>query len=97
MFLNFFRHSCPPVVRHQGLIKWGEICEMVLLELHQWHMQIRKCNFAHLLFAASGLLKDKTLELLSSVGPFPLHERLEKVLAGQWKWYLRHVEELFVL
>jgi hypothetical protein len=49
------------------------------------------------LFGVSGLLKDETLDLLSSVGPFPSRERLEKVLAGQWKWYSRYGEELFVL
>lgn len=49
------------------------------------------------LFGASGLLKDESIEFLSTVGPIDSRARLSQVLAAQWKWEERYGDELFDL
>lgn len=47
------------------------------------------------LFGASGILKDETLDLLSSVGPISSRTKLSETLADQWKWEAKYGDELF--
>lgn len=64
------------------------------LELHKWHTQIHECDFTHTMFGPSAIMKDVTITLLSSVGPISSVCQLEKILVGQWQWYVTYKAEL---
>jgi hypothetical protein len=56
---------------------------------------VRRHDFRSALFSASAILKDETLDLLSSVGPIVSREHLTGVLAGQWKWEAKYGDALY--
>ncbi|KAH7906547.1 P-loop containing nucleoside triphosphate hydrolase protein [Hygrophoropsis aurantiaca] len=93
--LDKTRPGIAPTVPRQTSVKRGQVCEMVQDELHNWRKDIRKRDFANTFCAASGILSNETINLLSAVGPVTSREKLEKVLAGQWSWYSLYGEELF--
>ena len=46
------------------------------------------------MFGPSAIMKDVTITLLSSVGPISSVCQLEKILVGQWQWYVTYKAEL---
>lgn len=64
-------------------------------KLHDWRIRVHQRDFSDSLFGYGAILKDETIDLLSSVGPIPSKDRLETVLAGQWAWYATYGEEMF--
>ncbi|KAJ6517846.1 hypothetical protein DFH09DRAFT_1287620 [Mycena vulgaris] len=93
--LNKTRPGKPPVIPRQSAVKRGEINKDVQIVLHRWRIGIKARDFSTSLFAASAILRDETVALLSSVGPVDSRERLQKVLAGQWTWWEEYGEELY--
>lgn len=77
------------------MIKWGVPNSVVQNALHKWHTSIHAHDFPHLLFGPSAILKDDTLDLLSSVGPIASVAVLERVLAGNWSWISMYGSELW--
>ncbi|KAH7917247.1 hypothetical protein BV22DRAFT_1052573 [Leucogyrophana mollusca] len=90
------RPGVAPPTQRQASIKRGEPCEMVQTELYKWRKSVTKRDFPGAFHAAPAVLKDKTLELVSAVGPIRSKAQLGKVL-GQWKWYAMYGDELFQL
>ncbi|KII85091.1 hypothetical protein PLICRDRAFT_145764 [Plicaturopsis crispa FD-325 SS-3] len=82
-------------VKRASAIKKGLPCEAVQTGLHSWRTLVHRRDFRRALFPASAILKNETLVLLSSVGPFKSREMLKKVLAGQWEWEASYGDELF--
>ncbi|KII93220.1 hypothetical protein PLICRDRAFT_694441 [Plicaturopsis crispa FD-325 SS-3] len=68
---------------------------MVQSALHAWRMSVCRRDFPYALFSGQAILKDETLVLLSSVGPFESRAKLQKVLAQQWDWEAKYGDELF--
>ncbi|KAJ6467585.1 hypothetical protein DFH09DRAFT_888815, partial [Mycena vulgaris] len=83
-----------PIPR-QSAIKRGEINRDVQMELHKWRVKIRDRDYPTALYSASAVLRDETIALLASVGPFTSKKHLEIVLAGQWTWWEEYGEELY--
>ncbi|KAJ6523125.1 hypothetical protein DFH09DRAFT_839164, partial [Mycena vulgaris] len=81
----------------QSAIKRGEINRDVQMELHKWRVQIRDRDYPTALSIqpSSAVLRDETIALLASVGPFTSKKHLEIVLAGQWTWWEEYGEELY--
>ena len=78
-------------------MKRGVPCGVVQTRLHQWRSELRRRDFSSSLFSTSAVLKDETLDLLSSVGPILSREHLTRVLAGQWKWESRYGDDLYCI
>ncbi|KZP08016.1 P-loop containing nucleoside triphosphate hydrolase protein [Athelia psychrophila] len=95
--LDKTRPGVVPPVQRQAKITRGQPYMPAQIRLNAWRMDVRKRDFPRSMFDASGILKDESLELLSSVGPFPTRKRLSDVLAGQWKWEERYGDEVFEL
>ncbi|KZP05646.1 P-loop containing nucleoside triphosphate hydrolase protein [Athelia psychrophila] len=95
--LNKTRPGIVLPAQHQARIMRGQPYMPVQIQLNAWRFDVRRRDFTRSMFDASGILKDESLELLSSVGPFPTRKRLSDVLAGQWKWEERYGDELFEL
>ncbi|KAJ7437768.1 P-loop containing nucleoside triphosphate hydrolase protein [Mycena latifolia] len=95
VLLDQIRPGKPPSVPRQSAVKRGEINEDVQHILHKWRVGIKARDFPTPLFSASGILRDETIALLSSVGPFRSRARLDAVLAGQWMWSARYGDELY--
>jgi hypothetical protein len=49
------------------------------------------------MFGSSAILKDETIEFLSSLGKMMEREHFSSALVGQWKWEARYGGELFGL
>ncbi|KAJ7586278.1 hypothetical protein C8J56DRAFT_742127, partial [Mycena floridula] len=79
---------------HQSSVKKGVPQKSTQDKLYEWRSMVYKRDFRRSLFGPSGIMKDETISLLSSVGPIHLQKVLEKVLAGQWTWYERYGDEL---
>lgn len=56
---------------------------------------MRERDFPGAFFASNAVMKDETLDLLSSVGPITSQAHLEKILAGQWLWLEKYGRELY--
>lgn len=93
--LDQTRPGKAPVVPRQSAVKRGEINQDVQLVLHKWRVEIKTRDYPTPLFSASGILRDETIALLSSVGPINSRQYLEAVLSGQWTWWEKYGEELF--
>ncbi|KAJ7917805.1 hypothetical protein B0H13DRAFT_2322014 [Mycena leptocephala] len=93
--LDKTRPGKPPVVPRQLAVKRGEINPDIQPVLHNWRLRIKARDFPTPLFAASAILRDETIALLSSVGPITSPEHLRTVLAGQWTWWDTYGEDLF--
>ncbi|GLB44259.1 putative atp-dependent dna helicase [Lyophyllum shimeji] len=76
-------------------VKRGEPNDMVKSALHTWRTSVKAQDFSESLIGASGILKDETIELLSSVGPIPSKEHLERILGGRWLWFATYGESLW--
>ncbi|KAJ7905931.1 hypothetical protein B0H13DRAFT_1568397, partial [Mycena leptocephala] len=81
--LDKTRPGKPPVVPRQSAVKRGEVNPDIQPVLHNWRLRIKARDFPTPLFAASEILRDETIALLSSVGPITSPEHLRTVLAGQ--------------
>jgi hypothetical protein len=63
--------------------------------LHEWRTTVHERDFGGSQFTAEGLLSDKMVELVASVGPLvQSREGLEQVLGREWKWYSKYGAEL---
>ena len=62
--------------------------------LHQWRSQILKRDFEDAVFAPSGILSDKCVENLSSVGFVDRLNELERVVGLDWPWFGQYGDEL---
>ncbi|KII85582.1 hypothetical protein PLICRDRAFT_178633 [Plicaturopsis crispa FD-325 SS-3] len=93
--LDRTRPGIPPTPMRQTRLKKGMPCAMVQSALHAWRMSVCRRDFAHALFSGPSILKDETLDLLSSVGPFDSRAKLQKVLGQQWDWEAKYGDELF--
>ncbi|KAJ7848102.1 P-loop containing nucleoside triphosphate hydrolase protein [Mycena leptocephala] len=93
--LDKTRPGKPPAVPRQSAVKHGEVNADIQPVLHNWRLRIKARDFPTPLFAASAILRDETIALLSSVGPITSREHLQKVLAGQWTWWDTYGEDLF--
>ena len=63
--------------------------------LYKWRTSIHARDFPDSLFGPSAILKDDTLDLLSSVGPIASVAVLKRVLAGNWSWISTYGSELW--
>ena len=70
---------------------------MTHLKLKDWCDLVQQRGFSDLMFGSSAILKDETIEFLSSLGRMMAREHLSSALAGQWKWEARYGGELFGL
>ncbi|KAF7359579.1 p-loop containing nucleoside triphosphate hydrolase protein [Mycena venus] len=85
--LNVARPGNPQKVIRQSAVKRGEVVKDLQVVLNEWRTSIKKRDYPSPLFAASAILRDETIALLSSVGPIKSRKHLQKVLAGQWTWW----------
>ncbi|KAJ7590265.1 P-loop containing nucleoside triphosphate hydrolase protein [Mycena floridula] len=92
--LDRIRPSSPLQIPRQSSVKKGVPQKSTQDKLHEWQSMVYKRDFRRSLFGPSGIMKDETISLLSSVGPIHSQKVLEKVLAGQWTWYERYGDEL---
>jgi hypothetical protein len=79
----------------QSAIKHGEVNKDLQVALDKWRTTIKERDYMSPLFAASAILRDEIIALLSSVGPINSKEHLQKVLAGQWTWWTKYGMELY--
>ncbi|KAF9568627.1 hypothetical protein CPC08DRAFT_605598, partial [Agrocybe pediades] len=75
-------------------IKTGTINQTVKLTLQEWRRKVWKRDFEKAMFNASVILKDETLEKLSSVGPVEGVKDLERVVGEDWPWLEKYGDEL---
>jgi hypothetical protein len=94
---NKTRPGKPPIVRRQTAIKHRVIDKMTRLKLEDWRDLIQQRDFPDSMFGSSAILKDETIEFLSSLGRITEREHLLSALVGQWKWEARYGGELFGL
>ncbi|KAJ7599784.1 hypothetical protein C8J56DRAFT_1037395 [Mycena floridula] len=92
--LDQIRPAPPLRVPRQSSTKRGIPERSTQEKLHEWRTIVFKRDFGRSLFGPAGIMKDETIELLSSVGPIRSRQALEKVLAGQWTWYGKYGDEL---
>ncbi|KIY62593.1 P-loop containing nucleoside triphosphate hydrolase protein [Cylindrobasidium torrendii FP15055 ss-10] len=79
-------------------IKKGDPQLLVQVQLQNWRQRVKKEHFPNVPWGASGILCNKTVDLLASVGPFKDDRaKFDRVLAGQWKWATRYADDLFKL
>ena len=64
------------------------------MELWNWRTRIWERDFEDAVFGPSGILKDKILETLASVGPILQLAELERVVGSQWAWFGKYGDEL---
>ncbi|KAH7907966.1 P-loop containing nucleoside triphosphate hydrolase protein [Hygrophoropsis aurantiaca] len=95
--LEKVRPGIAPVTQRQTSIKRGETSEMVQTHLHNWRKRVSERDFPFAFHAATALLKDETLVILSSIGPVRSRLQFDKILKEQWVWYSRYADELFEL
>ncbi len=93
--LNQVHPGVPPKPPKETKLKKGVPCLPTQARLWEWQALIKKRDFTDSLFRASGFLKDKTIVLLSAVGPMEAQEDLEWILADEWSWYDKYGQELF--
>ncbi|KAJ7859516.1 hypothetical protein B0H14DRAFT_3446642 [Mycena olivaceomarginata] len=93
--LDIVRPGKRPKVARQSAIKRGEVHKDLQAVLDKWRTTIKERDYPSPLFAASAILRDETIALLSSVGPIDSKEHLQKVLAGQWTWWTKYGTELY--
>ena len=84
-------------MRRQTAIKRGVIDETTRLKLEDWRDLVQQRDFSDSMFGSSAILKDETIEFLSSLGRMTEREHLSSALVGQWKWEARYGGELFGL
>jgi hypothetical protein len=84
-------------VRRQTAIKRGVIDETTRSKLEDWRDLVQQRDFSDSMFGSSTILKDETIEFLSSLGRMTEREHLSSALVGQWKWEARYGGELFGL
>ncbi|TFK58862.1 P-loop containing nucleoside triphosphate hydrolase protein [Pluteus cervinus] len=87
------RPGKPKATKRKAPIRQGVSNATVRTLLHSWRTQIRFKDLAHI-DSASEILRDETIELLSSVGPIESKEQLGGLLEGQWMWYSRYADHL---
>ena len=62
--------------------------------LHAWRKKVWRRDFPNAVFGPSAILKDSTLEALSSVGPILTLKELERVVGENWAWFGPYGNEL---
>ena len=62
--------------------------------LHTWRTEIWKRDFRDSIFPPSGILKDETLQNLSSVGPIQSLIVLERIVSASWPWFGKYGDSL---
>jgi hypothetical protein len=62
--------------------------------LHAWRKKVWYRDFPKAVFGPSAILKDSTLEALSSVGPIQTLKELERVVGENWTWFGPYGNEL---
>lgn len=77
--------------------KRGIPCEDVRDRLVDWRSQMWERDYEGALFSSAALLRDETVDLLASVGPFTSRGQLERLLGGQWKWERKYGGDLYDL
>ncbi|KAF4622101.1 hypothetical protein D9613_009530 [Agrocybe pediades] len=92
--LNRTRPSPPDVAPRKVPIKTGAVNQTVKLTLQEWRRKVWKRDFEKAMFNASVILKDETLEKLSSVGPVEGVKDLERVVGEDWPWLEKYGDEL---
>ncbi|KAJ7764573.1 P-loop containing nucleoside triphosphate hydrolase protein [Mycena maculata] len=93
--LNLVRPGKAPKVTCQSAIKRGEVQKNLQVVLDEWRTSIKHRDYPSPLFASSAILRDETIALLSSVGPINSRKHLQKILAGQWTWWVKYGGELY--
>ena len=84
-------------MRRQTAIKRGVIDETTRSKLEDWRDLVQQRDFPDSMFGSSAILKDETIEFLSSLGRMTEREHLLSALVGQWKWEARYGGELYGL
>jgi hypothetical protein len=79
-------------VRCQTTIKRGAIDETTRSKLEDWRDLV-----SNSMFGPSTILKDESIEFLSSLGRMTEREHFASALVGHWKWEARYGGELFGL
>ncbi|KAJ7584483.1 P-loop containing nucleoside triphosphate hydrolase protein [Mycena floridula] len=73
----------------------GVPCISTQQALHEWRRKIHERDFPKSMFAASAVLSDMTVDLLSSLGPnVKVQKTFEDALKSQWKWFSKYGDEL---
>ncbi|KAJ7576423.1 P-loop containing nucleoside triphosphate hydrolase protein [Mycena floridula] len=81
--------------KRRAAAKKGLPCISTQEALHLWRCEIHERDFQGSLFPASGLMSDKTLELLASVGPVVKQKaKLTNILVEEWQWFEKYGDEL---
>jgi hypothetical protein len=95
--LDKTRPGAPPVVKRQSAVKRGQPSQFTRKKLEEWRTVAWKRDFPKALFGSSAILKEETVEFLSSVGRISSRQHLTNILAGQWKWENQYGDKLYVL
>lgn len=93
--LDFTRPPAALASTRKSGTKVGVPHKPTLLALRQWRKDMRKRDFPHALFPASGILSDSAIETLASVGPITSLILLEEAMpGGNWEWFAQYGNEL---
>ena len=92
--LNLTRPGPPTTAKRTPPLKLGLLNEEVCARLEDWRECVWQRDFKGALFAPSGILGDKVIESLASIGPVLRLIELERVVGSQWPWFGKYGDEL---
>ncbi|KAF9537319.1 hypothetical protein CPC08DRAFT_809291 [Agrocybe pediades] len=92
--LNRVRPGEPETATRKASVKTGMLNEEVKHALQEWRRTIWDRDFGDSIFDSSIILKDETVETLSSIGPIAQLNELEKVTGDDWPWFAQYGDEL---
>ena len=92
--LNLTRPGPPTTAKRTPPLKLGLLNEEVHTGLEDWRERVWQHNFKDALFAPSGIISDKVIGNLASLGPVLRLIELERVVGSQWPWFGKYGDEL---
>lgn len=76
-------------------LRRGVKSDWLVKELCKWRTGIKKSDYPHSLFGASGILSDSLIDRLASVGPIKTKEKMKKILGMGWSFQGKYEDKLW--